>query len=103
MLECSFSKPAKERIAKLQAQGLTDKAIIDQFVADFGTSVYRGNPSAFGWIVPYVLVVPGLALILWFLRRYRKPRTIPEIGPEPDDPNLAGYHAQIEKNLAHLE
>ena len=56
MLECSFSKPAKERIAKLQAQGSTDKAIIDQFVADFGATVYRGDPSAFGWIVPYVLM-----------------------------------------------
>src|SRR5580700_7495086 len=29
MLECSFSKPAKEKIAKLQAGGLTDKTIID--------------------------------------------------------------------------
>src|SRR5690349_9395620 len=31
MLECSFSKPAKEKIAKLQAAGWNDKAIIDQF------------------------------------------------------------------------
>jgi cytochrome c-type biogenesis protein CcmH len=103
MLECSFSKPAKERIAKLQAQGSTDKTIIDQFVAEFGPSVYRGDPSAFGWIVPYLLIAPGLALILWFVRRYRKPRAIPEIGPEPDDPALAKYHEQIEKNLARLE
>jgi cytochrome c-type biogenesis protein CcmH/NrfF len=103
MLECSFSNPAKERIAKLQAQGANDKTIIDGFVADFGPSVYRGNPSAFGWIVPYVLIAPGLALILWFVRRYRKPRALPVIGPEPDDPTLAKYHEQIEKNLAHLE
>jgi cytochrome c-type biogenesis protein CcmH/NrfF len=103
MLECSFSKPAKERIAKLQALGSTDKTIIDQFVAEFGPSVYRGDPSAFGWIVPYLLIAPGLALILWFVRRYRKPRAIAEIGPEPDDPALAKYHEQIEKNLAHLE
>ena len=103
MLECSFSKPAKERIAKLQALGSTDRVIIDQFVADFGPSVYRGDPSAFGWIVPYILIAPGLALIFWFVRRYRKPRPIPEAGIEPDDPNLAKYHEQIEKNLAHLE
>jgi hypothetical protein len=103
MLECSFSKPAKERIAKLQAQGSPDKVIIDQFVADFGPSVYRGDPSAFGWIVPYLLIAPGLALLLWFVRRYRKPRPIPIVGPVPDDPNFAKYHEQIEKNLAHLE
>jgi hypothetical protein len=54
MLECSFSKPAKEKIAKLQAAGLTDKTIIDQFVAEFGPAVYRGDPSAYGWLVPYL-------------------------------------------------
>jgi cytochrome c-type biogenesis protein CcmH len=103
MLECSFSKPAKEKIAKLQAVGWTDKAITDQFVADYGPKVYRGDPSAFGWVVPYLLIAPGLALIFWFVRRYRKPRPIPEIGPAPDDSDLAKYHEQIEKDLAHLE
>ena len=103
MLECSFSKPAKERIAKMQAAGMTDKAIIDQFVAEFGPSIYRGDPSAFGWLVPYLLIAPGLALIWWFVRRYRKPRPIPEIGPAPDDPELAKYNEQIEKDLAHLD
>ena len=103
MLECSFSKPAKERIAKLQAVGWNDKAIIQQFIADFGPAVYRGDPSAFGWVVPYLLIAPGLALIWWFVRRYRKPRPLPEIGPIDDDPALAKYHEQIEKDLAHLE
>jgi cytochrome c-type biogenesis protein CcmH/NrfF len=103
MLECSFSKPAKEKIAKLQAAGWTDKAIIDQFVAEVGPSVYRGDPSAFGWLIPYLLIAPGLALIWWFVRRYRRPRAIPEIGPAPDDPELAKYQEQIEKDLAHLD
>jgi cytochrome c-type biogenesis protein CcmH len=103
MLECSFSKPAKEKIAKLQAAGQTDKTIIDQFVAEFGPAVYRGDPSAFGWLVPYLLIAPGLALIWWFVRRYRRPRPIAEIGPAPDDSELAKYREQIEKDLAHLE
>jgi cytochrome c-type biogenesis protein CcmH len=103
MLECSFSKPAKEKIARLQAAGMADKTIIDQFVAEFGSVVYRGDPSAYGWLVPYLLIVPGLALIWWFLRRYYKPRPIAEIGPAPDDSELAKYHEQIEKDLAHLE
>jgi cytochrome c-type biogenesis protein CcmH/NrfF len=103
MLECSSSKPAKEKIAKLQAAGWTDQAIIDQFVAEFGPSIYRGNPSAFGWLVPYLLIAPGLALIWWFVRRYRRPRAIPDVGPAPDDPELAKYQEQIEKDLAHLD
>ena len=103
MLECSFSKPAKEKIAKLQAAGMTDKTIIDQFVAEFGPIVYRGNPSFYGWLVPYLLILPGLALIGWFLRRYYKPRPIAATGPAPDDPTLAKYHDRIERDLAHLE
>jgi len=103
MLECSFSKPAKEKIAKMQAAGMSDKAIIDDFIATYGPGVYLGNPSAFGWLIPYLLIVPGLALIWWFVRRYRKPRPIPEIAPEPGDAELDKYNAQIEKDLAHLE
>ncbi len=103
MLECSFSKPAKEKIAKLQAAGWTDKAITDDFIAAYGAAIYRGDPSAYGWLIPYLLIAPGLALIWWFVRRYSKPRPIPEMGPPPDDSELAKYHEQIEKDMAHLE
>ena len=34
MLECSFSKPAKERIARMQAVGMSDSQIIEAFVRD---------------------------------------------------------------------
>ncbi len=103
MLECSFSKPAKEKIAKLQAAGWTDKAIIDQFVAEVGPGVYRGDPSAYGWLIPYLLIAPGLLFIWWFVRRYYKPRPAAVPGPAPDDSDLAKYHDQIEKDMAHLE
>jgi hypothetical protein len=103
MLECSFSKPAKEKIAKLQGAGFTDTAIVNQFIAEFGPSVYRGDPSAFGWLIPYLSIAPGLALIWWFVRRYRKPRPIAEVVAAPDDSELDKYHEQIEKDMAHLE
>src|SRR6266700_175713 len=38
MLECGFSKPAKERIAQLQALGLSDDQIIDKFVKEYGAA-----------------------------------------------------------------
>lgn len=103
MLECSFSKPAKEKIAKLQASGYTDKAIIDQFIAENGAGVYRGDPSAFGWLVPYLLIAPGLALIWWFVRRYQKPRPAVVAAPAQDDAALKHYQEQIDKDLAHLD
>src|SRR5690348_14819937 len=53
MLECSFSKPAKERIAKMQAVAMSDDQIIKAFIQDNGSGIYLAPPSAFGWIVPY--------------------------------------------------
>jgi cytochrome c-type biogenesis protein CcmH/NrfF len=103
MLECHFSKPAKERIAKLQASGVSDQQIIDQFIAEYGQGIYRGDPNAWGWVIPYTSLALGLLVIWWFIRRYRKPRPMPEAGPAPEDPALAKYNEQIEKDLARLE
>jgi cytochrome c-type biogenesis protein CcmH len=104
MLECGFSKPAKERIAKMQALGMSDQQIIDAFVRDYGPGIYLAPPSAFGWIVPYASVGLGLVAIWMFLRKYRKPKPLAEIGPiEIDDPALEKYKDQIEKDLANME
>ena len=104
MLECHFSKPAKERIAQLQGLGLSDPQIIDKFVQEYGAVVYLAPPSAFGWIVPYASVGLGLIVIWQFIKKYKKPRPIAEIGPmEIDDPAVQKYKDQIEKELADLE
>ena len=104
MLECGFSKPAKERIARMQAVGMTDQQIIDAFVRENGPGIYLAPPSPFGWIVPYASVGAGLVLIWLFIKKYRKPAVMTEIGPmELDDPALAKYKDQIEKDLANLE
>ncbi len=100
MLECGFCKPAKARIAKMQQAGLTDPQIIDTFVKEYGPQIYREKPNPLGWIVPYAALVPGLFLLIWFMRRYYTPR-----------PAIAGggtvertpYDEQIEKELANLD
>src|ERR1039457_4601939 len=104
MLECSFSKPAKERIAQMQAVGMSDEQIIQAFVRDYGAGIYLATPNAWGWIVPYASVLLGLAMIWLFVKRYRKPQPLAEIGTlEIDDPALEKYKDQIEKDLAKLE
>jgi len=103
MLECSFSKPAKERIASMQAVGMSDQQIIDAFVRDY-PGIYLARPSAFGWIIPYAAVGVGLVGIWAFLTRFRPPKPLAEIGPmELDDPALEKYKDQIEKDLANFE
>ena len=105
MLECHFSKPAKERIAQMQTVGMSDDQIIQAFIRDYGMAIYLAPPNAWGWIVPYASIGFGLVVIWLFVRRYyRKPQPLAEIGPmEVDDPELEKYKEQIEKDLASME
>jgi len=104
MLECGFSKPAKERIARMQSVGMSDQQIVQAFVQDYGAGIFLAPPSAFGWIVPYVSAGFGLLLIVVIIKKMYKPRPIAEVGPiELDDPALAKYKDQIEKEMKDLE
>jgi len=104
MLECSHSKPAKEKIARMQGVGMTDDQIIQAFVREDGPAIYLAPPSAFGWVVPYTAVGAGLLVIWAFLKKYRRPKPLAEVEAiEIDDPALAKYKDQIEKDLADLD
>ncbi len=105
MLECHFSKPAKERIAQMQAVGMSDQQIVNAFIRDYGAGIYLAPPSPAGWIVPYASVGLGLGVIWLFIRKYyKKPKPLTDLGPvEIDDPELARYKDQIERDLANLE
>ncbi len=104
MLECHFSKPAKERIAQMQSVGMSDEQIVQAFIRDYGMAVYLAPPNAWGWIVPYATAGFGLVIILLFLRKYYKPRVMTDLGEmDADDPELAKYKEQIEKDTANLD
>ena len=106
MLECHFSKPAKERIAQMQSVGMSDPQIVQAFVREYGAGVYLAPPNAWGWIIPYASLGVGMVVIWLFMRRYYKPKPKPmtDLGEmEIDDPALAKYKDQIEKDLANLE
>jgi cytochrome c-type biogenesis protein CcmH len=103
MLECHFSKPAKERIAQMQSVGMNDEQIVQAFIRDYGMGIYLAPPNAFGWIVPYAVAGIGLAIILLILRKY-KPKPMTDLGPvEINDPALSKYKDQIEKELENLD
>ena len=104
MLECHFSKPAKEKIARMQAAGSTDEQIVQSFLKEFGAAIYLAPPNALGWIVPYASVGVGVLIILAFIRKYRKAKPLTEIGEiEIDDPALSKYKDEIERDLAKLD
>ena len=105
MFECEFSKPAKLHIAKLKGEGVSDQAIIAEYTKQY-PDIFRPEPNAFGWVVPYLSILPGAALVWWFIRRYRQPKPLAAAGAptiELDDPELAKYKDQIEKDLSRLD
>src|SRR3954468_7608896 len=95
MLECHFSKPAKERIAQMQSVGMSDDQIVQAFIRDYGMAVYLAQPNAFGWIIPYASLGLGMVVILLIIRKYMKPRPMTDLGEvEMDSPELAKYREQ---------
>lgn len=104
MLECHFSKPAKEKIAKMQSEGMSDQAILDAFVKEYGSVVLLDEPREYGQIVPYVMLALGLVVVWLVIRKYYRPKAVTEAGPvEIDDPALEKYREQIEKDLSKME
>ncbi len=98
--QCGFCKPARAKIWKLQQAGISDPAIADEFVKTYGAKIYRADPNAFGWLVPYGALALGVLVIVWFIRRYH--RLVPAAAA-PADADLGRYREQIEHDLAHLD
>jgi cytochrome c-type biogenesis protein CcmH/NrfF len=100
--QCGFCKPARTKIWKMQQAGMSDQGIADEFIKEYGAKIYRADPNAFGWVVPYGTLALGVLVIVWFVRRYYHPA--PAGGtPPPTDEALGRYREQIEHDLAHLD
>ena len=99
--QCGFCKPARTKIWKMQQAGMSDQGIADEFIKEYGAKIYRADPNAFGWVVPYGTLALGVLVIVWFVRRYYHPA--PAGGTPPTDEALGRYREQIEHDLAHLD
>ena len=71
--QCGFCKPARTKICKMQQAGMSDQAIADEFIQEYGAKIYRADPNAFGWLVPYSALALGVLVMVWFVRRYHHP------------------------------
>ena len=100
--QCGFCKPARTKIWKMQQAGLSDQTVADAFIQEYGAKIYRADPNAYGWVVPYGALALGTLVVVWFVRRYRHAAPAAET-PAPDDAALGRYRDQIEHDLAHLD
>jgi len=106
MLACYFSKPARQKLLAMIDGGMSDSAILDAFVKEYGPQILVKPPARgfnlVGYLMPFAAIAAGLAFVWWVIKRFRKPVTAPA-GPDPDAATLAGYQARIEKDLEELD
>jgi len=71
-----WSHKAKQLIAQKQAAGVSDAAIVDDFIKEYGRDIYRGAPNQLGWVIPYGMLALGAVFVMWFVRRAQRPEPI---------------------------
>ena len=92
----------KKKILKMQAAGMSDQAILDQFAREMGKDVIAVQPGMLGSLSFYSAAVVGLILVIFVIRKYsRKPAA--NVAASFDDPELNRYHDQIEKEVEKLD
>jgi len=109
MIACHYASPAREKIAKQQAEGITDQAIVDGFVKEVGIAALAAPPASgfnlLGWVMPFVGVTLGLAAILLYWKRFAKPAVTVQPGgaPAPLRDIDEKYRKQIESELSEMD
>jgi cytochrome c-type biogenesis protein CcmH len=73
---CPTAKGMMQEVDQHIAKGETDEQIIQAFVNQYGAIVYVEPPKhGFGlvaWIMPFFYTILGLALVVFFIRKWRK-------------------------------
>lgn len=102
MLGCHYASPARERIMKLLAAGMSEQGIVDEFVKEQGLQALAVPPAegfnVLAWIMPFVAIGLGLMAIWLWIKKFHPKRTdtVPDVPPEV----LARYKDRIDQDLA---
>jgi len=94
---CGFCVPAKARIYKMQAAGMSDASIIDVYKKEFGDKVYLADPSSFFWLTPTMVIVLGIMGIFYFVRRSQRSKQLVPVAAQ--DPSLDKYRDEIDREM----
>ncbi len=96
---CSSRGEMQERIEKEIAAGKGEAAILQDFILTYGVKVLA-TPPARGfnltvWVLPLAGFLGGLAVVMLFVRRWRKPQA--EGRPQVDSKLLAAVEEEMRK------
>lgn len=115
MMNCHSSGPLREELLKMVEAGVSDEQILATFEQEYGKIILRKPPAQgfylISWIMPFVGLGGGLAVIWFVLQRIlaRRPAAAAaggisaDAGAEPDSPELARYRERIEKELSEMD
>jgi len=103
--QCHFCKPARTKIWELQKSGMDDAGIIAFFRKQYGDVIFRADPNSFFWLIPYLSLLAGGAVLWIVLKRMRGTKPLqPAVAGAPPvhDPVLERYRDAIEKETDRL-
>ena len=107
MLGCSGKAPAIADIKNLVEAGLPTETIVEQMIAKYGSGA-RTEPRTegfglFGWAMPFVAVLLGLAAAPVVAWHWRSKHKLAEPANPGSEEELQRYRDRIEKDLAQME
>jgi cytochrome c-type biogenesis protein CcmH len=89
----SSAREIRRQIDELLASGATDDAVRAHFVARYGEWIRLAPSGAIPWVLPFVVVASGVALLAAWLRTRRVPR---EPAAAPGDEVRRRVHEEAE-------
>ena len=92
----------RDTIEMMAAEGESADSIVEQIIARYGEE-WRALPSTRGeallaWVIPPLALILGVALVVFVLRRIRKPRGAPSASEVSDE-----ERARLDAALRELE
>jgi cytochrome c-type biogenesis protein CcmH len=103
--ECASRAEMNALIEKEIAAGKDETTILQDFVKKYGVQVLASPPAKgftlLAWVLPGLGLVVGLAVVITFVRRWRKPPAKPDQSPPaPIDPKLLEAVEEEMKRIA---
>jgi len=102
--ECSGRAEMTKLIKTQIAEGKTEQAILQDFVARYGVQVLAAPPgkgfNLAAWVLPGLGLILGLACVIVIVRRWRQPAAAPvSATPAPADPKvLAAVEEEMKRS-----
>lgn len=103
-LNCPSAPIIRQAIREKLATGQSEEQVLQAMVAQFGPAILAAPPAKgfdlAAWVMPGVAFLFGLALVVYFLRRWRARVPAPVADPALLDPALRD---SVEREMKRLE